>query len=68
MNYPLVSVTDPGQFPRQGVSYNNPNTTRSSLTGLLPDHSYRITIYAKNGQGRGESYTIEDHTLPDGRK
>ena len=52
----------------KGVSYDNPLMIQTRLDDLLPDHNYRITIYAKNGQGRGKGYTIEDRTLPDGRE
>ena len=61
-------MIDTGLFPREEFLSDNPALTTTQLTGLLPDHNYRVTIYARNGHGRGASYVLEDRTLPNGRE
>lgn len=61
-------VVDNGYFASEVLSIDQTYLTHTRLGGLLPDRSYRITIYARNGRGRGQPYELEDKTLPGGRK
>jgi len=64
----LAVVDSEGSYPREEIDIDDPTMTTLRLRGLLPEHSYRISIWARTSAGRGDVFELEDRTLPDGRK
>ena len=42
---------------------NDPSINEARLTGLVPNMKYRVHIFARTQQGRGEDFFIEGRTL-----
>ena len=62
-------IGDPkGYYPIEEIDIDDPLLTRLRVRGLLPEKTYRISIWARSRVGRGQLYSIEETTLPDGRK
>ena len=57
-----------GYHPVEEIDIDDPSLVRLRVRELLPEHTYRLSIWARSRVGRGQKYSIEDVTLPDGRK
>lgn len=64
----MVSVKglDLGEMKEREPQINDPYTTTAMLSGLLSNHRYRIHIWARTIQGRGEDFFIELTTTQTG--
>ena len=50
------------------VELDDPNTLTYRIQNLIPEHSYRVTVWASTSAGQGEEKWVEETTLPAGRK
>lgn len=66
-NYPFIvynSATESATFTEQNLVRNSKaDSTENSGIVLIQGEKYTIAVYAEDGEGRGELYTIE-HTVP----
>lgn len=54
-------------FPEE-ISVDDPKMKDLRLHSLLPAQTYSISVSARTAMGAGPAYTLEDTTLPSGRK
>ena len=64
----VVRGLDLGVMQDREPQINDPYTTNTYLSGLSPNTKYRVYIYARTVQGRGEAYFIEIVTAKPGSK
>lgn len=66
ISYRTVQGLDLGVMQDREPQINDPYTTTAYLSGLSPSTKYRVYIYARTAQGRGEAYFIEIVTAKPG--
>ena len=65
----IVTAVDPMDHNSpEEIDLNDPEMKSHRLRGLQPEHTYRISIWARSRVGRGQVYELEEQTLPSGRK
>lgn len=67
-----VAVVDPVDSPVHNkdavVQVDEPNLMRLTLKGLLPQHTYRLSISGRTSVGHGPPVVTEARTLQEGRE